>query len=93
MIGDDGNPVLMVIPMMISMTIIVISYQGLFNDFLPAKANERRFLPCDRLEIVIIRIIVIIGMMLIVIIRMIIVMMMIIVVMMIIITMMIIFKM
>ena len=94
-IGDDGNPVLMVIPMMISMTIIVISYQGLFNDFLPAKANEWRFLPCDRLEIVIIRIIVIIGMILIVIviIRMIIVMMMIIVVMMIIITMMIIFKM
>ena len=30
-IGDDGNPVLMVIPMMISMTIIVISRIKVFS--------------------------------------------------------------
>ena len=30
-VGDDGNPVLMVIPMMISMTIIVISRIKVFS--------------------------------------------------------------
>ena len=38
-IGDDGNPVLMVIPMMISMTIIVISYQWSFQCFPTSKSQ------------------------------------------------------
>ena len=38
-VGHDGNPVLMVIPMMISMTIIAISYQWSFQWFPTSKSQ------------------------------------------------------